>query len=139
MTEEIIIDGVNVAECAHLIIVTGEEQPFCRLDTFTCKGETCYYKQLQRLKQENENAKATVEECHKYMAKLEDENEELTRENENRNDWITSLRKQCGKLVEEKLIYRSALEEIKTILDKECGVISNAKVVGIINEVLGDE
>lgn len=33
--------------------------------------------------------------------------------------------------------YRSALEEIRKILNKECGVISNAKAVGIINEVLG--
>ena len=29
-------------------------------------------------------------------------------------------------------------EEIREILNKECGVISNAKAVGIINEVLND-
>lgn len=33
--------------------------------------------------------------------------------------------------------YRQALEEIREILNKECGIISNAKVVGLINEVLG--
>lgn len=35
--------------------------------------------------------------------------------------------------------YKQALEEIREILNKECGVISNAKVVGIINEVLNEE
>ena len=34
--------------------------------------------------------------------------------------------------------YKSALEEIRSILNKECGIVGNAKAVGIINEVLND-
>jgi predicted RNase H-like nuclease (RuvC/YqgF family) len=43
------------------------------------------------------------------------------------------------RLEQENKELKSALEEIRAILNKECGVISNAKAVGLINEVLGDE
>lgn len=43
---------------------------------------------------------------------------------------------QLKRLEQENKQMKSALEEIREILNKECGVISNAKVVGIINEVL---
>ena len=61
------------------------------------------------------------------VKRLEQENKEIY---ENGQIEIT-------KLCNEKTKYRSALEEIREILNKECGVFSNAKVIGIINEVLG--
>ena len=57
MTEEIIIDGVNVAWCEHNYVVSNK--PYCGVDYEYIhngceKYPDCYYKQLQRLKQENE-------------------------------------------------------------------------------------
>lgn len=72
--EEVYIDGVNVAGCCQLI-----EEPFypCGLGG-ECKGwENCYYKQLKQ-------AENTVNECHKYLAELEDKIESLEQE---RNEW----------------------------------------------------
>ena len=64
MTEEIIIDGVNVAGCGYYYDTFGHCD-ICgrgtdKSDTFCsyCKDNSdCYYKQLQRLKQENETYK----------------------------------------------------------------------------------
>ena len=59
--------------------------------------------------------------------------EELMQKNENLKKEV----KQIRTYEETKLSrYIKALEEIKAILNSECGVVSNAKVVGIINEVL---
>lgn len=58
MSEEIIIDGVNVTGCEFL--ENDEFDGLClqlydRYDAQTgCKNKDCYYKQLQRLKKENE-------------------------------------------------------------------------------------
>ena len=60
MSEEIIIDGVNVAECGfyhpeydnycHIALAFSEDYGEC----LECQDNPdCYYKQLQRLKQEN--------------------------------------------------------------------------------------
>lgn len=55
MSNEVYIDGVNVAECMYLNKVVNEE-PYCHLDEehlYTCNSdEDCYFKQLQRLKEE---------------------------------------------------------------------------------------
>ena len=64
---------------------------------------------IDRLKQENENAKTTVEECHKYMAKLEDENELKRIQNE---ELYADLAISNKKLSE----YKKALEEIRDAL-----------------------
>ena len=80
-----------------------------------------YLSELQRLKQENELLK---DKC-KLLQKTVDNECALCK-----NDLL------CERL-EKQDKYRSALEEIREILNKSCGVISNAKAVGIINEVLG--
>lgn len=62
MTEKIIIDGVNVAGCQHLKECKDRKNPRCLLFDEKCHRigfddsyeDICYYKQLQRLKQENE-------------------------------------------------------------------------------------
>ena len=45
MSEEVIIDGVNVSEC----------------ETTECKNKDCYFKQLQYLKKENERLSIYIE------------------------------------------------------------------------------
>ncbi len=61
--KEIIIDGVNVAECEHLI--PKKDIKWCECSAYCspypecvsydlCKGKNCYFKQLQRLKAGNE-------------------------------------------------------------------------------------
>jgi len=60
MTREIIIDGVNVAGCANL------DSLICNCGVI-CKGRNCYYKQLQRLKQENE---MIINEYNKLQAEI---------------------------------------------------------------------
>lgn len=52
MTEKIIIDGVNVAECSYY---SSETYPYtCEVWDNECEAQNCYYKQYFRLKQENE-------------------------------------------------------------------------------------
>ena len=57
--EEIIIDGVNVAECC---CYNKDDEPYCcELYTIQCEEQDCYFKQLQRLKQENEKYKQFIQ------------------------------------------------------------------------------
>lgn len=54
MTEEIIINDVNVAGCKYLNKVVNEE-PYCNIDEehlYTCSSDNnCYYKQFKRLQE----------------------------------------------------------------------------------------
>lgn len=66
---EIIIDGVNVAECPdfdrYFSKITNQYLDKCNadIDSPYCEGNpNCYYKQLQRLKTENEKYKQALEE-----------------------------------------------------------------------------
>lgn len=123
MTEEIIIDGVNVKECRRRI----GKNNYCRYYKRPCADNNfnCIWKQNLRLKQENEQAKTTVEECHKYIAKLEDENEKLKEENKElkgllQDDELCYV-ENCNKcklayVTDEN--YRKALEEIREIAEK---------------------
>jgi len=116
--KEIYIDGVNVARCCKCYNV--EQKILCGASGICANNPNCYYKQLQRLEQENKELKK----------KLELDEVQL-------ESYFIGEEKICKK--NEK--YRSALEEInRTLLgvrglsihcDKQ---IIKAKV--IINEVL---
>ena len=87
MSKEIIIDGVNVAECEYYVDTLKYpdnlnggyyiQHCYCSLqgDSYCIcnKNKNCYYKQLQRLKQENEELKEKINtyvcstNCHKYI------------------------------------------------------------------------
>lgn len=55
MTEPIIIDGVNVAECENLRKCITPNNETCTIDNSFCNGnKNCYFKQLKRLEKENE-------------------------------------------------------------------------------------
>ena len=78
MTGEIIIDGIDVAGCEFIFERDNKQKCECchatgfRVICDCDKWHTCYYKQLQRLKQENEKLKEKIESyncnanCYKY-------------------------------------------------------------------------
>lgn len=66
MTEEIIIDGVNIAGCEFYQIEANQLYPkaqYCgsMRNTFCENEPNCYYKQLKRLEQENTKQKEMIE------------------------------------------------------------------------------
>lgn len=113
MTEEIIVDGVNVAGCKDFLEPVGCDNT----DTLsmTCsRNNNCYYKQLQRLKQENELLKKS-----NFTLREQTINYSAVKEND----------------------YRKALEEIREIADiiynTNCNYVAEAhKILNKINEVL---
>lgn len=80
MDKNIIIDGVDVAGCNFRLERDNKQKCECCHATgfgVICDCENwhnCYYKQLKQ-------AENTVNECHKYLAELEDKIERLEQEN----------------------------------------------------------
>ena len=91
MSEEIIIDGVNVAECPH----RKKEVTFMNVikcyNYGACEGVNCLYKQLKRLQAENEELKKIIK---------------------TQNPWHNC--KNCNK------DYKQALEEIRDMCNNTC-------------------
>ena len=125
MSEKIIIDGVNVAKCQHLKECKDRKNPRCLLFDEKCwrigfddnYEDICYYKQLQRLKQDNE---------------------ELI----GKNNWFCEQLEIRSKTLEQ---LRQTLEEIKkSLLDgcstcmQNCYDCLTDKILFKINEVLND-
>lgn len=78
MSEEIIIDGVNVAECEFLRHCVIPDNEGCKIDdSLCCDVGNCYYKQLQRAKAENEKLKKDFKEEHAELLMSRAENERL--------------------------------------------------------------
>ena len=108
MTEEIIVDGVDISGCDNLY----EKDDMICVDNGieeSCQGNNCYYKQLKRLEQENKELKE--------QAQLDGE---------------------CiDKLIEARDMYRSAVEEIREVLkDWDNHVYNPQDLVKRIDEVL---
>lgn len=123
MTEEIIIDGVNVAGCNYLDLFTERDEILCRFYVGSCESnDNCYYKQLQRLKQENEvlieRDKERLTTLGKENLELKQENEELKKQIESDKGLITVGGKQQYELTLAYDNYRSALEEIREIAEE---------------------
>lgn len=81
MTEEIIIDGVNVAGCDNLY----EKDDMICVDNGieeSCQGNNCYYKQLKRTEQENEELKEMLSKEPKAMQAFQIAYSGLKKENE---------------------------------------------------------
>jgi hypothetical protein len=91
MTEEIIIDGVNVAGCIYYKQECIANCGMFALGDFKCEGQICLYKQLKRLEQENERLK-------------------------NRNVELQITLNEFDRFNN----YRSALEKIKDIINQPC-------------------
>lgn len=106
MTEEIIIDGVNVAGCgAYKDKHCKDKTSIMFCDTNLCSNYPyCYYKQLKRLEQENNAYKQSEQEATEIIAELKEYSQRMENQREN---YYKEYKK-----------YRSALEEINLILDE---------------------
>lgn len=103
MTEEIIIDGVNVAGCnAYKDKHCKDKTSIIFCDTNLCSNfPNCYYKQLKRLEQENEKLKKANERLKTLF----------------QNEGITDICEACSiRSAMEAYDYRKAFEEIKNII-----------------------
>jgi hypothetical protein len=122
MTEEIIIDGVNVAGCIQFV----EDDNCCCDLGGDCKGwDDCYYKQLKRLEQERDELKqenelfrqvhkAEQDRRRKYENALEEIREIITNNNSMIIDRKVYLELQCGEPVALKL--QKIYEKINEVL-----------------------
>ena len=111
MTEEIIINGVNVAGCEHLY--GGDSCDNTKTLSIYCCNNTCMYKQLEKVKQEFEELRKTVEsqkglitvggkQQYKYLQEID----RLQQENK-------KLLEARSHFMAENLKYFNALTEIK--------------------------
>lgn len=126
MSEEIIIDGVNVTECEHYTTMEDCDgiHDLCeQIDDYCSIKKNCYYKQLQRLKQENEELKEKI----------------------NKFQWDNPYYILYENVVTQRDKYKQALEEIRNIVkpikDNTCFGMNCGAVDWIldeINEVLND-
>lgn len=102
MTEEIIIDGVNVAKCEHFKINRG----FNCHKGYNCTDKECsdcYYKQLKRLEQENKELKEMLSKEPKAMQAFQISYNGLKRDNEVLWGMVKD--------------YKTALEEIRKVIN----------------------
>ena len=132
MTEEIIIDGVNVAGCEFYQIEANELYPkaqYCgsMRNTFCENEPDCYYKQLKRLEQENKRLKKDVQ-----LFKCLD----TFGESECRCACRCLGNEFCEDADKKINNYRSALEEIRELSTKDVQFGNFVKIQMIILEVL---
>lgn len=154
MNKPIIVDGVDISECENYFHTGNEENCEDYLDG-VCQGHNCLYKQLQRLKAENEELK---KECMQMvnenyastdwreLEKLKKGNEELKTKifDEGLRRKTCKYYKQVCSENTQLIAYRNALEEIQNILfPKNKLLITDCKGLlktqEILNEVLKDE
>ena len=145
MTEEIIIDGVNVEGCKYYDYCTTND---CQIDDSfrKCEGENCYYKQLRRLEQENKKLKETKGRCafkcldNTFCDEARIKIDKLELDKDCLNASLETARKYRGIAEVERDKYRSALEEIKEIAEKykdtEGCKIPLRAILTLIDEVL---
>ena len=126
MTEEIIIDGVNVAGCKYYHYKGCTANNFGKCDSCSEIYKNCYFKQLQRLEQENE----LFRQAHKAE-------QDRRRKYENALEEIREI-EQCmavAKGVSENLV--SAIDHVSNLLSEYEN--RRIKILTKINEVLGNE
>ena len=125
--EEIIIDGINVAGCDFYelcgCIDDNHELNECK------DNPNCYYKQLQRAKQENNSLEAELQ---NITVQSNNEITALKQENEKANKDLLTERQENAVLATENYKLRKVLEKIKEFL-------GYGYIVDKINEVLGNE
>ena len=134
MSEEIIIDGVNVAECC---CYNKDDEPYCcELYTNECEAQNCYFKQLQRLKQENEALKKAKSIPIPFI------DETLVKESKQENEKLKEIE-------QDYVNFKIAIADIKNIIEfrfktayMTFGLEETRKIIKdiekIVNEVLND-
>lgn len=161
MTEEIIIDSVNVAGCEYALTPKKQcpvkpmyyaKETSCiackehNTKLNFCKNNTnCYYKQLQRLKQENERYKQLLKGCPAEdddcgFCEIDKQNKKLKQENENEKKAYNECMYYLACMTEQRNKLKSALEEIKERVDVYRNVMQDSQIMteiyDKINEVL---
>lgn len=122
--KKIIIDGVDVAGCIQFV----EDDNCCCDLGGDCEGwDNCYYKQLKRLEQENEELKRKYEENKtvilqlqqwqdedlRQIAELKRIKDDFFKQAEISHEAVLNKNKIIEKLEKEEDKYKHALEEIK--------------------------
>lgn len=118
MSNEVIIDGVNVAECKNFSCGICEEENKIPRTTghFTADCAfypNCYFKQLQRLKAKKQEKVLKMAEAEIEIEKLQAENEKLKETAEGLLKIQYALADNCNK-------YSKALENIKEFIKNDC-------------------
>ena len=141
MTEEIIIDGVDVAGCPDIKQYNDTEGNMMCMEYIdgSCEGHNCFFKQLKRLEQKNKELKEWKERVVKLFESacrckyLNEETDICSYTNEK----CININKCVYKYQELSSNYRSALEEIREVLkDWDNHVYNPQDLVKRIDEVL---
>jgi len=141
MTEEIIIDGVNVAGCCcfenNRCLWTkryyeSDVCPMCE------KINNCYYKQLKRLEEKYDTLTNKFFNSETDKTRLEQENKELEKK---LNAFVEHSKTESDKVYYKMLDYKTVLEEIKKIAEdvEDASSIRFYRIKRKINEVLNDK
>ena len=148
MSEKIIIDGVNVAECKYYHYKGCTANNFGKCDSTAELYKNCYFKQFKRIEQENKLLKNTLKD--KNFVAIVEENEQLKTALEPFEDIyfkglsyeaIAGLAKKSIRITTEHTKYIHALEDIKEISNNMALTINKRKelIANKINEVLNVE
>lgn len=149
--EQIIIDGVDVSECIHLVDKDACGSMDCQ--SVECeKNPNCYYKQLVRKTQECEEKDERILELMRAHIELKEKLEALKLENQEGYEIVDDLKQECEELKKqisyltayrkknqtcqecyedgynvgagenkELARYHKALEEIEKYIKRDCG------------------
>lgn len=104
MQNEVIIDGVNVAECEFFEPKAQVMQCHRGAITQRCKENNCYFKQLQRAKSENEKLKNNLSDAEAIILTYQTELKELYKSND-------KLQAENKKLKKEIMLIRQGYDE----------------------------
>jgi len=113
MSEEIIIDGVNVARCAY-ITYRDSNNPICSETGQRFNGyDICYFKQLKRLEQERDELQDKYSKMiHKYN--------DLYKKYRAKEILEPDLKNEIKKFDALSIKYGQALEEIRKLVKEQC-------------------
>lgn len=115
MEEKIYVNGVDVSECKYYVPYTKD----CINDNKSydkCKScKDCYYKQLKRLEQENEELKQTIKDL---TQSLDDCNVDRTKLYK-KLDFEMQKREEFA---DKSIKYKFALEEIRELLPEQIDI-----------------
>ena len=151
--KQIIIDGVDVSEC-EFCDWKGSNFPQCRIRSASfksfCEGYKCYYKQLQREKQNSQEARDTAikefnraEELKTLLKRKEQECEKLKRQYKELGQCSKRLKDYYDKEKETRsnrfLKLKQTLTEIKEIADENIRIADLEGLNGVYRRGLAKQ